>query len=131
MISLVHRRTGPSRRPGRPGRARHQLHVERLEDRTLLTAGALDPTFGDGGLARTDFLGPADQFAEALTRQADGKIVVVGWMTDAGTGSDFLVVRYNADGSLDDGGELGSTPGDRLERLVTEHLQGQQAVRWV
>ncbi|MFQ5974151.1 MAG: hypothetical protein ACE5Q3_17635, partial [Alphaproteobacteria bacterium] len=41
--------------------------------------GDLDPTFGDGGLVTTDFLGPASDFGQDVSAcQADGKIVVVG-----------------------------------------------------
>ena len=54
--------------------------------------GALDPTFGDAGKASTAFGG--DDTAMAL--QADGKIVMVG-----GSFGDFVLARYNLDGSLD------------------------------
>ena len=38
-------------------RTRHQLRprLDALEDRSLLTAGALDPTFGNGGIVLTSF----------------------------------------------------------------------------
>ena len=54
-------------------------------------SGGLDPGFG-GGKVSTAFGG--DDTAMAL--QADGKIVMVG-----GSGTDFLLARYNVDGSLD------------------------------
>lgn len=60
--------------------------------------GSLDPSFGSGGQVLTD-LGSPDQ-ANALALQPDGKIVVAG--TTAGF-SDFALVRYNPDGSLDAG----------------------------
>jgi uncharacterized delta-60 repeat protein len=78
--------------------------LELLEDRTLLNAGDLDPTFGTGGKVLTDFVGPIDASAAATVIQPHGKIVV------AGTGiltnenlpyRDFLLARYNPDGSLD------------------------------
>jgi NAD(P)-dependent dehydrogenase (short-subunit alcohol dehydrogenase family) len=47
------KRPHSSRPPGRANRIR--LEVEALENRTQLTAGALDPTFGTGGLVLTDF----------------------------------------------------------------------------
>jgi uncharacterized delta-60 repeat protein len=56
--------------------------------------GGLDPTFGTGGLVTTDF-GSTDQ-AFAVVLQADGKIVTAGRR-----GSDVIVARHNADGSLD------------------------------
>ena len=57
-------------------------------------AGGLDPTFGTGGLVTTDF-GSTDQ-AFAVALQGDGKIVTAGRR-----GSDVIVARHNADGSLD------------------------------
>jgi uncharacterized delta-60 repeat protein len=62
------------------------------------SAGALDPSFGSGGIVRTGFGGGFDQ-AWGVARQADGKLVVVG---TGGPNADILVARYNADGSLDD-----------------------------
>jgi uncharacterized delta-60 repeat protein len=65
----------------------------------LLTDGTLDPSFNGDGLALTD-LGGADDRANALTLQPDGKIVVVG-STSQSFGGDTLVLRYTADGDLD------------------------------
>jgi uncharacterized delta-60 repeat protein len=56
--------------------------------------GALDSTFGTGGLVTTDF-GGFDQ-ANAVALQPDGKIVVAGPLQGA-----IGVARYEADGSLD------------------------------
>jgi uncharacterized delta-60 repeat protein len=72
--------------------------LESLEDRTLLNAGALDPSFGMGGEVTTDF-GSSDFIARSLL-QTDGKIVAVG-STLVGSSSDFALARYNVDGSLD------------------------------
>jgi uncharacterized delta-60 repeat protein len=61
-------------------------------------SGALDRTFGDGGISRPDFdLG----WGMAVATQADGKIVVAGQGTRPGGTFDFVLARYNADGSLD------------------------------
>src|SRR5215831_5905580 len=62
------------------------------------THGQLDPSFGVGGKVITDFGG--DEVANSVAIQADGRIVVVGTRTRAGS-SDFAMARYNADGSLD------------------------------
>jgi uncharacterized delta-60 repeat protein len=64
------------------------------------TDGTLDGSFGAGGKVVTSFPGyPATSgdyaWAAAVTLQPDGKIVV------AGAGNQFLLARYNADGSLD------------------------------
>jgi uncharacterized delta-60 repeat protein len=86
-----------SRRSTRPCSA---PRLERLEDRTLLSAGDLDPTFGIGGKLTTGFQGPLDSQAQAATLQADSKIVVVGAVTEFLIGG-FGVARFNSDGSLD------------------------------
>jgi uncharacterized delta-60 repeat protein len=61
----------------------------------IAAAGDLDPTFSGDGKQRTDF-GAGDSAANAAVRQADGKIVAVGQADE-----NFLVARYNLDGSLD------------------------------
>ncbi len=53
--------------------------------------GNSDPTFGAGGKVTT-FIGSSNSFANAVTVQPDGKIVVTGIP---------LLVRYNSDGTLD------------------------------
>ena len=61
--------------------------------------GSLDTTFdGDGKL--TTPLGSADDYAQSVALQADGKIVVAGYSYN-GSNNDFAVARYNANGSLD------------------------------
>jgi uncharacterized delta-60 repeat protein/uncharacterized repeat protein (TIGR01451 family) len=65
-------------------------------------AGPGDPdlTFGGGdGIVQTAFA--VSSSASDLKIQDDGKIIVVG-EADNGTDTDFAVIRYNADGSLDD-----------------------------
>ncbi|HET6978798.1 MAG TPA: hypothetical protein VFI24_20870 [Pyrinomonadaceae bacterium] len=65
------------------------------------TSGNLDPTFGSGGIVRTDFSGNIDR-ANAVGIQADGKIVAAGSsFSSAKTVEDFIVARYNTNGSLD------------------------------
>jgi uncharacterized delta-60 repeat protein len=88
------------------------LSVERLETRDLLNAGTLDATFGAGGLVTTDVAAGIDR-ANSVAIQDDGKIVVAG-VAQVGGGNDFAVVRYNADGSLDDGSAADTTPGDQF-----------------
>ncbi|KQT13097.1 hypothetical protein ASG40_19865 [Methylobacterium sp. Leaf399] len=66
--------------------------------------GTLDTDFGDGGKVFTaDGFGEDLEFARSVTVQADGRIVVAGNGRDGDGSSDFAVVRYNADGSLDTG----------------------------
>jgi len=63
--------------------------------------GALDPKFGNRGVALADFNAECDANGAAL--QADGKIVVVGNQLQSGTGQDFAVLRFTPDGKLDAG----------------------------
>ena len=63
--------------------------------------GTLDSSFGNGaGIVLTD-LGD-NEYAESIAIQNDGKIVTAGVNEDSrGSYSDIAVVRYNADGTLD------------------------------
>ena len=63
------------------------------------TDGSWDSTFGEEGLVTTDFSG-GDDYGRGVIIQADGRIVVVG-RTEASSGFDFALARYNADGSQD------------------------------
>lgn len=60
--------------------------------------GALDTTFGGTGIVVTDF--GSDERVDDLVIQTGGKIIVTGTTTGP-VSSDFLLVRYNSDGSLD------------------------------
>ena len=60
--------------------------------------GNLDTSFDSDGLVTTDLNGGDDQ-ANALAIQTDGKIVVAGFTNN----SNFVIARYNTDGSLDTG----------------------------
>jgi uncharacterized delta-60 repeat protein len=65
-------------------------------------AGDLDPTFGNGGKVKTDINRSTD-IANAVAVQADGKLVVVGqtYQNNDYSTEDFVVTRYNPDGTLD------------------------------
>jgi uncharacterized delta-60 repeat protein len=65
------------------------------------TPGALDPSFGAGGKVTTA-IGGEDDYAYALVRQPDGKLVAAGTSYN-GPDGDFTLARYNPDGSLDPG----------------------------
>jgi uncharacterized delta-60 repeat protein len=56
--------------------------------------GSLDPSFDGDGRVKTDFGG--GEAADGVAIQADGKIVAAG-----SNGGDFVLARYNPDGSLD------------------------------
>jgi uncharacterized delta-60 repeat protein len=65
-------------------------------------AGDLDPTFGTAGMVTTDINHSTD-IAQAVAVQADGKLVVVGqtYKHNDFSDEDFVVTRYNTDGTLD------------------------------
>jgi uncharacterized delta-60 repeat protein len=78
----------------RSARNTFRPRLDALEDRCLLSAGALDPTFGTAGMVNT---GGSGGYPAPLVVQPDGKIVVVA----PGATSSFLE-RFNAaDGSID------------------------------
>jgi uncharacterized delta-60 repeat protein len=66
----------------------------RLDSRT----GALDPGFGNRGVAIVNFGGSA--FIQSVFVQPDGRIVVAGFAAPTGT-YDVVLARFNPDGSLD------------------------------
>ncbi len=61
--------------------------------------GTLDNTFGTGGLVTTDIAGFND-YGNCVRLQSDGKIVMSGY-TYNGSYTALAVVRYNANGTLD------------------------------
>jgi uncharacterized delta-60 repeat protein len=63
-----------------------------------LPNGALDAAFGTGGLATAD--AGAEETADGLVVQPDGKLLVAGSRNDTG-GNDFILARFNADGTHD------------------------------
>lgn len=75
--------------------------MQRLEPRRLLSAGAVDTTFGAGGRQITQFEGSTPEFAFGAVTQPDGKVVVAGGGGSPAGSSQFLIARYNSDGSLD------------------------------
>ena len=74
----------------------------------LRADGSLDTSFGNGGkvLITSQPFGPgAGMIFTGATRAPDGKILVYGYCMDCGHGSfeDFMVLRLNANGSVDTG----------------------------
>jgi uncharacterized delta-60 repeat protein len=63
--------------------------------------GSLDTSFSVDGLQTTDFGFGADDAANGVAIQANGKIFAVGLAGGGTTGDDFALARYNPNGSLD------------------------------
>gem|GEM_PF-590244 len=104
FASLAARMRAPRRRRrSQLGSQSLAARLEYLEDRALLTAGvALDPTFGQAGLVTTDLEGTAASFGYGIAvTQPDGKFLVVGGALQPTVNSQFLLARYDADGTLD------------------------------
>lgn len=113
MWSLFRR---AARRPSSVGRSPGAFHprVEALEERTLLTAGALDPTFGTSGTILNTFrqgdLGTEAGvrallvYPDADTHGNAGKVLAVGLLSLPSTNTterDFALFRYHPDGTPD------------------------------
>ncbi|WP_224368117.1 hypothetical protein [Hyalangium versicolor] len=81
------------------GHSNHDFALVRLSD-----AGTLDTGFGTGGKVITQVSTTNWDEATALVIQADGKLVVGGWMyTGSGSSGDFALLRYESTGVLDSG----------------------------
>ncbi len=66
----------------------------------LAQPGTIDGTFGTAGKTLT-LVGNDYAYGEDAVMQPDGKIVVAGYCFLTATDEDFMVVRYNSDGTLD------------------------------
>ena len=62
--------------------------------------GSLDNTFGSGGKVINHFSNDFEE-CQTLNIQPDGKIIVGGAKTMAGSSPDAVLVRYNNDGTID------------------------------
>ena len=95
---------------------------------TFSQDGSLDNTFGVNGIVTTSF-GPYTQARLSdLAIQADGKIVVIGYFDNDLFSFNYRIIRYNANGSLDNSfgnngiviPSYGMNPG-----LIGDHLKIQ------
>lgn len=91
------------------------------------TDGSLDTTFGTGGKVVPIIGGNFISRAQAVALQGDGKIVAAGWAYN-GSSTDFAVIRYNPDGSLDTtfgtGGEVLTDFGFGYNEATAIMIQG-------
>ena len=86
----------------RPRAARPRLTLEALECRTTPSAGDLDLTFSDDGEQVLNLTPGVPDQAQGVVIQPDGKIVVVGAARSTLTDTVGVLIRLNADGSLDE-----------------------------
>jgi uncharacterized delta-60 repeat protein len=80
------------------------------------TNGSLDTTFDGDGKLVSDLGG--SEYANAVTLQPDGKMIVVG-STGSNVGTDILLARYNSSGSLD-------TTFDTDGKVITNFTEDEQ-----
>jgi uncharacterized delta-60 repeat protein len=104
--------------------------LEVLEDRCTPAFGGLDPTFGQGGIATTDFFGYPDLALAMTIQPADGAVVVAGATINPNTkGLDFGVARYDSTGKLDNSfsndGKQNTSLGDAAAFAVAEQQDGK------
>ena len=93
----------------------------------FLPNGARDTTFGNGGFAPLPNLG-IPSVHPGLAVQSDGKLVWAGEATASnGTGSTFAVVRFNANGTLDQGFGAGGLATTTFP-VFNASVQGAQTV---
>jgi uncharacterized delta-60 repeat protein len=88
--------------------------------------GSLDSSFGVGGKVITDF--GEDEAVSAIAIQPDGKIMAAGSIAGKGAASiDFLIARYNPDGSLDatfgEGGRVRTDFSSSRDEIIAATLQ--------
>jgi hypothetical protein len=100
------------------------LGFERLEDRWVLSAGALDTTFNPGGTipgVLVSDLGFSED-GRAVVVQDNGQILIAGTVGPP-LNRNFGVARYNSDGSLDT--TFGVGDGDGVDGLASIDFFGQ------
>ena len=78
------------------------IRVGSFDDYALVrynTDGSLDTSFSSDGIV-IQSIGSEDDRLDAMALQSDGKILIAGLSSD-GVSTDLVVVRFNADGTLD------------------------------
>lgn len=67
----------------------------------LLGTGGLDPSFGVGGTAMAQLLPDGRGEVSAGAVQSDGRVIIVGAVSSVANAVQWVVTRFNQDGSLD------------------------------
>jgi uncharacterized delta-60 repeat protein len=113
-----------------PPRRKVRPSIEPLEERALLTAGLLDPTFGTNGLVSTGFQAVGQAVAvDHSGGPTDGDIVVAGVALDPVTKrTDFALARYLPNGDLDPNFGNGGKVVDNFSNLLGPGNAGARAV---
>ena len=118
-----HRGTLRLRRQRRKSTAAGRPCFEALEGRQLLSAG--DLAWGPVMAAISGF---QFDYQNAITTQADGRILVGGYVANGIYGKDFAVARYTTAGILDATFAPGGTDGDGIASLALAGDQDAKAI---
>jgi uncharacterized delta-60 repeat protein len=110
----------PSRR--RPPTFRPRL--EALENRCLLTAGALDPSFGSGGIVSTSALYSLWSGPDSVAIEPDGKVLTIAVVNNHSGTQSAAVMRFNTNGSVDTSFGNGGTATAQLSSKVSSSPAG-------
>ena len=89
--------------------------------------GSLDETFGGDGKVTTQ-VGTSSEEAYAIAIQPNGKIILVG-RANNGIDTDFAIIRYNSDGTLDETFDGNSGNGNGI--ITTTIGSGNEIFRGV
>lgn len=103
------------------------MFIEPLEMRTLLSAGELDPSFGDGGEVTVDFT-PGQDVLRRIAFTPGGKLLLAGR-----SGDNVALARLNTNGLLDapfgNGGKLiTSLPHALGDTIAIDPVEGKIAM---
>jgi len=85
--------------------------------------GGLEPLFGSSGIAVVPVFPFHDDLANDIALQTDGKILVAGTALNF-SHTDFLVARFNTDGSLDTGFDTDGSVVTSIEGTFNEYGNG-------
>lgn len=82
--------------------------------------GSLDNTFDSDGMVQTVVTANYSDYANAVKIQSDGKIVVAGY-ANSGFEANFMLLRYNTDGSLDNTFDTDGIIADQIFGTFNEY----------
>jgi uncharacterized delta-60 repeat protein len=97
----------------------------RIVVQRLLADGSLDTSFGTGGQIST-LVGAHESSANAIVAMDDGRFVIGGGTGGGGMIRDWLILRYNANGTLDNsfnGVGYIIQPGDYISEVTSLAIQ--------
>ncbi|MBI4740881.1 MAG: hypothetical protein HY777_04860 [Betaproteobacteria bacterium] len=102
-----------------------QTNLQKLLVARYGATGTLDASFGSGGVTTTQVLPTSNgSFANAMTVQPDGKIILAGATQFDGANFETALARFNTDGSLDASFGVNGVVATRIGNGVTSIQDG-------